>query len=110
MGVVSAIRLLPHTQGFAAKSGIISIKCSLCSRKTAQTDTPPTLANHTGEPGEGRALLKAVYNADNTYQPGEILHPAVTQMNLAVHVGQQGTDRAAIERGHFTQDFPIDLL
>src|SRR5471030_285714 len=35
-GVVSAIRLLPHTLGFAAKSGIISIKCGLCSRKTAQ--------------------------------------------------------------------------
>jgi hypothetical protein len=41
MGVVSAIRLLPHTLGFAAKSGIISIKCGLCSRKTAQTDTLP---------------------------------------------------------------------
>ncbi|ALQ05353.1 hypothetical protein AK973_4904 [Pseudomonas brassicacearum] len=35
-GVVSAIRLLAQRLGFAAKSGIISIKCGLCSRKTAQ--------------------------------------------------------------------------
>ncbi|CAI8885304.1 hypothetical protein EMIT0P291_20210 [Pseudomonas sp. IT-P291] len=85
MEVVSAIRLLPHTQGFAAKSGIISIKCGLCSRKTAQTDTlllsPPRLGHDVAP-----AFLEAVHDTDNPYQPTEVPYPAVTQVNFTIHV------------------------
>lgn len=85
MEVVSAIRLLPQTQGFAAKSGIISIKCGLCSRKTAQTDTlllsPPGLGRDDATP-----FLETVHDTDNPHQPTEVPYPTVTQVNFAIHV------------------------
>ena len=86
MEVVSAIRLLPHTQGFAAKSGIISIKCGLCSRKTAQADTlllsPPGLGRD-----DAPSLLEAVHDTDNPHQSTEIPYSAMTQVNFAIHMG-----------------------
>src|SRR3989344_6784014 len=99
MGVVSAIRLLPRSLGFAAKSGIISFKCSLCSRKTAQIDTLPF---DTSGSSQNRAtpLLATVDNTDHPHQPAEISHLAMTQLHLAIDMGQQRADRTAIDPGH----------
>ncbi|CAI8701997.1 DNA-directed RNA polymerase [Pseudomonas sp. IT-P258] len=109
MEVVSAIRLLPHTQGFAAKSGIISIKCGLCSRKTARTDTllfSPSRLGH----GDAPPFLETVYDADNPHQSTEVPYPAMTQVNFAIHMRQQVIDRATIDPGHRPQNIPINLL
>ena len=85
MEIVSAIRLLPHTQGFAAKSGIISIKCGLCSRKTAQTDTLPLSLSRLGR-DDAAPFPETVHDTDNPHQPTEIPYPAVSQVNFAIHM------------------------
>src|SRR5450830_783047 len=85
--------LLPEPgTGHAAKSGIISVKSSLCSRGPVSAPAHAVSPIHrdvrTSLEGPGQtAQRQQMDNTDHTNQTTEILHPAITQVNLHVHIG-----------------------